>query len=945
MSDLTEFETRKKYIDTKLKNAHWDVLKEKGVIGRNVVGIEIKTTHMPITKDNPNGNGFIDYVIFGNDGKPLALIEAKKTSISEEEGRVQACSYADSLEKEYGIRPIVYYTNGIVVKIIDGMYPAREVFSFHSRDDLEHIIQKRNIGLIDTHINKAICDRSYQEEAINIVCEMFKNKKSRSLIVLATGTGKTRVSCALSDIFLRNNYCKRILFLADRKNLVTQAKEDTFDIYLKEYPATAILEGNREEILGERARLVFATYQSMIRIINDSDSNPYSVGYFDLIIVDEAHRSLFNKYEIIFKYFDSLMIGLTATPRSEIHRNTFKVFNIDNETPHYEYELVKGVADGYLTYYRALDRTPDILKNGLTRANLSEEEKEEYDELFADDEGESPEHIEGKVFYDYITNIDTIRKVLKDLMEEGLYVNNGDVLGKTIIFAKDKKHADLIVEIFRQMYPELCNPNAENGADYCVQIYESIRYNDALQREFKTGQKIRIVVSVDMMDTGVDVKDVVNLVFFKKVLSAIKFWQMVGRGTRTYEGLNVLSPSKEYFERKTNDDKREIRTDKVGFLIFDICGVFEFFRLNPDGRKLSGKTELSLTQKIFLSKVRIFKGLQENYSDLCEEDKVFYDNLKEELLNEINKLNANYLGVQSNIIYVDKYKDKKTWDKIEKNELKEIEEHIAPLILGTIDMECAKKFDLLCFEFMASRYNKSLKRDELANSLYNIIQIGLLKKQLHRDEIKSKEEELKEFVSNDFMNKASFTDFNRKRINIRELTRYIPRPTFENLISDFTDYIIKAGDADNGEPINTNRYKPYEDKVYQFVKESIDLIPYSKIHNFEKLDDVEKNVIINELKNIDEEEYNKFFKNDSQVIPYIRKILGISQLKINAFVNKYKELKYDEIKLNYIRNLMLFISQNGELNNQDLLQYMPFADILNSKKINELLESIHNIID
>ena len=221
----------------------------------------------------------------------------------------------------------------------------------------------------------------------------------------------------------------------------------------------------------------------------------------------------------------------------------------------------------------------------------------------------------------------------------------------------------------------------------------------------------------------------------------------------------------------------------------------------------------------------------------------------------------------------------------------------------------------------------------------------LLKKQLHRDEIKSKEEELKEFVSNDFMNKASFTDFNRKRINIRELTRYIPRPTFENLISDFTDYIIKAGDADNGEPINTNRYKPYEDKVYQFVKESIDLIPYSKIHNFEKLDDVEKNVIINELKNIDEEEYNKFFKNDSQVIPYIRKILGISQLKINAFVNKYKELKYDEIKLNYIRNLMLFISQNGELNNQDLLQYMPFADILNSKEINELLESIHNIID
>lgn len=376
------------------------------------------------------------------------------------------------------------------------------MFGFHKKEELEYLIQKRNFKLDDVNPNTDICGRYYQVDAIDEVIKHFKSKHSRSLIVLATGTGKTRVSCALSDIFIRNNYVKRILFLADRKNLVKQAKEETFEKFLPSVPMMVIVDGQKE---GEesKARIVFSTYQSMLSIIKDTSTCPYVIGHFDLIIVDEAHRSLFNKYAEIFTYFDALMIGLTATPRNDINKSTYKVFNLDSETPNYEYDVIKGVKDGYLTYYRALDRTPDILKDGVTYNELSPDEQEEYEDKFTEDDGTIPEKIEGKEFYSVITNRDTIRKVLQTLMDEGLKVNNGDTLGKTIIFARDHNHAIMIQEEFRKLYPELCLSNNPNGVDYCVVIDNQIKYNEVLQREFKEKQNIRIVISVDMMDTGI----------------------------------------------------------------------------------------------------------------------------------------------------------------------------------------------------------------------------------------------------------------------------------------------------------------------------------------------------------------------------------------------------------------------------------------------------------
>ena len=371
-----EKETRLELIDPALKRAGWVVLNEKHIIEKNKACIETPVVGMPKTSENPTGNGFADYVLFGDDGKPLALIEAKKSVVNEEQGRVQACLYADALEKKYGLRPVIYYTNGYSIKIIDGLYPARQVFGFHKKDELEYLIQRRGFSLDDKEVDASICGRYYQKDAIDEVMKHLGSKHSRSLIVLATGTGKTRVSCAISDIFLRNNYVKRILFLADRKNLVKQAKEETFEKFLPTVPMAVIVDGQKE---GEesQARIVFSTYQSMISIIKDMTKCPYGIGHFDLIIVDEAHRSLFNKYAEIFSYFDALMIGLTATPRNDIHKSTYKVFNLDTEMPNYEYDVVKGVKDGYLTYYRALDRTPNILKDGVTYSELSEEEQEQ----------------------------------------------------------------------------------------------------------------------------------------------------------------------------------------------------------------------------------------------------------------------------------------------------------------------------------------------------------------------------------------------------------------------------------------------------------------------------------------------------------------------------------------------------------------------------------------
>jgi len=945
---ITEKETRLTLIDPKLKLAGWQVLNEKHIIEENKACIETPVVGMPKTFENQTGNGFVDYVLFGDDAKPLALIEAKKSILNEEQGRVQACLYADALEKKYGVRPIIYYTNGYSVKIIDGVYPARQVFGFHKKEELEYLIQRRQYSIKDKNVDTEICNRYYQKEAIDEILKHLESKHSRSLIVLATGTGKTRVSCAISDIFLKNNFIKRILFLADRKNLVRQAKEETFEKFLPKYPMAIIADGKKEGD-DSKARIVFSTYQSMLSIIKDMSVCPYGIGHFDLIIVDEAHRSLFNKYAEIFSYFDALMIGLTATPRNDIHKSTYRVFNLDTETPNYEYDVVKGVKDGYLTYYRALDRTPDILKNGVVYDKLSPEEQEQYEDLFTDEDGNIPEKIEGSEFYSVITNKDTIRKVLKDLMEEGLKVNNGDILGKTIIFAKDHPHAILIQETFRNMYPELCKSKNTNGVDYCVVIDNKIKYNEILQREFKNKQDIRIVVSVDMMDTGVDIPEIVNLVFFKKVLSKIKFWQMIGRGTRLCDNIKVISPSKAYFERMTNDNARQLYSSKQGFLIFDICNVFKFFALNPDGKADKTEQVLSLYQKIFLQKSALYKMMQTNYSKLDKDDKEFYKSLRDELVDEVKNLNRNYIGVHANLEYVNKYSTIDGWTTFTQNNLFEIKKHIAPNVIGEIDLEEARAFDYLCYKFLAVRFNPKSDFKKVAKTIY-LLSKYLLEKKIHITEVANHKETLQYMTTNEFVNDSTITKVNDIRIEIRDLMRYIESKEFKPIISDFDDEITSFGDAMDIEvnfKVTIDDFKTLKEKVLFYIQENTDIELVYQVQNLIKptQDAIQafKKEVIKIAKSADE--YNETFKDDADLVKFIRINKEFNPIAFDRFIKQERLKGFNDSQIEYLRQLLLFVSQNGSFNKRDLLrEELHFNKIFNSIEINNLIKDIEEVL-
>ena len=948
----SEIETRKELIDPKLRLANWDIVEEKYIIEKNKACIETPVNDMPLSSINPNGNGYVDYVLFGDDGKPLALIEAKKSIINEEQGRVQACLYADCLERKYGVRPIIYYTNGYSIKILDGMFPAREVFGFHRKEELEYMIQKRKCKLENIEVRNDICGRYYQKDAINEIINNIKNKKGRSLVVLATGTGKTRLSCGLSEILIRNNFVKRILFLADRKNLVTQAKEDTYEKFLSDVPMATIIEGKSEG--AEDARIVFSTYQSMLSIIQDTSKAKFGIGHFDLIITDEAHRSLFNKYAEIFSYFDSLMIGLTATPRNDINKSTYKVFNIDNDTPNYEYDVVKAVKDGYLVYFRALDRTPDILKNGITYNELSDDEKEEYEENFTEDDGTLPEKIEGEKFYSSITNEDTIRKVLSDLMAEGLRVNNGDTLGKTIIFARDHNHALKIQEIFRQMYPELCNVEAREGEDYCVVIDNQIKHNDKLQRIFKDKQSIRIVISVDMMDTGVDIPEVVNLVFFKKLMSKIKFWQMIGRGTRLCEGLNVISPKKSYFERQINDTSRDYYKNKQGFLIFDVCNVFKFFNLNPDGKKETSSQVLSLNQQIFMEKVALYKALQFRYFDLNDEDKNFYENLKIELCETVQSLNKNYIGVQKSLQYVERYSNIAAWEDFKQPKFVEIKNHIAGNVSGEIDFESSRKFDLLCYKFSASKLLGTKDFATAYSTIYKLVTyLDKYKSQI--SEVARHIEVLKFIQTDEFLNETNTSKMDNIRKNIRDLMRFIEKDIIDPIVTDFTDNISSTDDAEDGEiadfkndiETKVEDFKSLEDKIIAFIEDNLDFSIIKKIRKLQIYDNDDVLSLKNEVLKLSKskEEYDNLFNNDNDLIIFIRKNIRFDEQAIKEFLEKQLEKRSDN-QVKYIRELLVFINQNGTFEVGDLIknEELRFVELFNSEEINDLIRDIKTIL-
>jgi type I restriction enzyme R subunit len=540
--DYNEADTRRYLIDVLLKEAGWNIHQPQWT--------EYEVQGMP----NDTGKGYVDYILWGADGKPLALIEAKRTRKSADAGKHQAELYANCLENQFGQRPVIFYSNGYETWIWDDLnYPPRPIQGFLKKDELERLIFRRThrkrLHLVQ--VNPSIVERSYQTEAIRRITETFDEKKGRkALLVMATGTGKTRTAIALVDLLMKGNWVKRVLFLADRNALLTQALR-AFKTHL---PTVTPIDLTKNKVV-ESANVVLSTYPTMLNYIDrvEETGRILSPGHFDLVIVDEAHRSIYKKYRALFEYFDTLLVGLTATPRTEVDRDTYRLFDLEAGVPTFAYELNDAIQDGYLVPPKGVDVPFKFLRKGVKYAELSPQEQEEYEEKFRDeDTGVIPDQVNAAALNQWLFNINTVDQALKLLMQKGLKVEGGDRLGKTIIFARNHAHAEFIVKRFDINYPHYKGKFAQ-----VIDSHNSYAQN--LLDDFSEADKQPIIaVSVDMLDTGVDVPEVVNLVFFKPVYTPVKFNQMIGRGTR-------LCP-----------DLFAVGEDKTEFKVFDLCGNFDF---------------------------------------------------------------------------------------------------------------------------------------------------------------------------------------------------------------------------------------------------------------------------------------------------------------------------------------------------------------------------------
>lgn len=906
--DFTEAETRKTYIDIALNDAGWKVCETEGAIKAGMACVEIKLQGMP----NAEGVGYADYVMFDDDGKPIAVIEAKKTSKDEIVGSQQAKLYADCIEKIYGVRPVIFYTNGYIIKMVDcAGYPPRRVYGFYTKDELHSLIVRRTLGNItNTRIDPSISDRYFIQNACTAVCESFNQKRRKALVVMATGTGKTRCAISIVDVLQKCNWVKHVLFLADRTALINQAK-NAFSKHLPD-SSICVLSNEKEESRDYNARIMLSTYQTMINLI-DCEEKKFGVAKFDLIIVDECHRSVYNKYGAIFNYFDSLLLGLTATPREQVDSSTYELFNLPKGEPTFSYDYETAVKEGFLVDFHAFERTTKLLKNGLRYDELTEEEQEQYENLFADEDGNLPKQIDGEEFRKRIMNIDTIDNVLQTLMNEGMRVNGGEKLGKTIIFAANHFHAEKIVDRFNTLYPEL------GGKGFCKLIDNYVNYAQTLIDDFsKKDVEPTIAVSVDMLDTGIDVPEVVNLVFFKRVFSKIKFWQMIGRGTRTCKELNVYSPSKEYFEK--NDDSSPVIShhDKQGFYIFDFCDVFEFFRKNPDGRE--AKTALNLSQKIFELKLDMIFELQKAEHQGNAEHKAFYEKYKEECFNKVKKLNRNLINVKTSLRFVDKYSDIKAWDYIALLELKEMKKQLTPLIDANSDEEESKYFDLWIFNMELEEITGDKDYSKAIQKVTTIC--DALTEKFSIPEVASKKDFIKEVMENNFWENVNLTKMEKVRNELRELIKFLGREVWTIIESNFQDSTIVKEGGSSPRP----QFKNYKQRVIDYLCENSWKGAIYKVKNLIQLnnDDIKEleHILCDELGT--KEDYDGI-SNAMSFGVFVRSIVGIDKEKIMSLMSEYQnQYNFNSRQQEFIHQIVDFVLENGDIVPDDLINTEPF---------------------
>ncbi|MCI8294064.1 MAG: DEAD/DEAH box helicase family protein [Hespellia sp.] len=879
--DLSEYKTRKIYIDTMLMDAGW-------VEGKNWMN-EVELPGMP----NKSEVGYADYVLYDDMHRPLAVIEAKRTCTDVAKGRQQAKLYADLLEKQCGRRPVIFLTNGFETRIDDGQYPERKVAAIYSKRDLEKWfnLQAMRTSLNQISINKKIVGRYYQEGAVKAVCDSFgKKNRRKALLVMATGSGKTRTVISLCDVLLKNRWVKNILFLADRNSLVTQAKRSFVNL-LPDLSVTNLC----EEKDNYQAHCVFSTYQTMMHCIDsveDEEGKLFTCGHFDLLICDEAHRSIYNKYKDIFTYFDAPLVGLTATPKDEIDKNTYEIFELEHGVPTYGYDLAQAVKDKYLVDFLSVETSLKFIEQGIIYDELSEEDREAYEDTFQNENGELPESINSSALNAWVFNEDTIKKALHILMTEGIHIHYGEALGKTIIFAKNHKHAEKILEIFGKEYPHL--------PGYAKVIDNYMTYAQSAIDEFSEPEKLpQIAISVDMLDTGIDVPEVLNLVFFKKVMSKAKFWQMIGRGTRLCPG--ILDGE-----------------DKQRFYIFDFCGNFEFFRMNKG--KATANT-IALQGAIFHLEFQITYKLQ-NIEYQTERLIAYRNALVEHMSGKVRELNRDHFAVRQHLKYVDLYSSKENYQTLTYEDTLLVREELAPMILPDEEEVSAVRFDALMYGIelaylIGEKYGKA--RSDLLKKVNTVSGVGNI------PEVKVQAELIHQILHTDYLNHAGINEFEHIRESLRDLMKYIPK---KEVIYDtnFEDDILSI-DWKEAE-IENDDLKNYKAKAEYYVRQHQDDLVIAKLKKNKPMtradmDALEK-ILWSELgtKGEYEAEYG-----DKPLGEFVREIVGLDMNAAKEAFSEYlNEVNFDNRQIYFVNQIVEFIVRNGIMKDLSVLQESPFTD-------------------
>jgi type I restriction enzyme R subunit len=928
--DYSEAETRDYFIDLLLKETGWPLDQARDR--------EYPVSGMP----NEQGMGFVDYVLWGDDGKPLAVVEAKRTRRDARVGQQQAKLYADCLERQFGQRPLIFYSNGYEHWLWDDTrYPPRSVQGFYKKVELELAIQRRSTrkSLAEGDINGKIVERYYQTRGIRRIAEAFEQDHDRkALVVMATGAGKTRTVIALCDLLMRCNWVKRVLFLADRVALVNQAV-NAFKHHLPDAaPVNLVTEKDAE------GRVFVSTYPTMMGLIDDTRDGQrrFGVGHFDLVIIDEAHRSVFQKYRAIFDYFDSLLVGLTATPKDEVDRNTYSLFDLENGVPTDAYSLDEAVRDGYLVPPRAVSVPLKFQRDGLKYNELSEEDKDQWDEIEWDDDGNVPNRVEAEAVNKWLFNQDTVDKVLEYLMTRGLAVAGGDRLGKTIVFAKNQLHAEFIADRFNINYPHF-------KGEFARVITFKTEYAQTLIDNFSVRDKApHIAISVDMLDTGVDVPEVVNLVFFKLVRSKTKFWQMLGRGTRLSRDL--FGPGQ----------------DKAFFCVFDFCQNLEYFSQNIPAT--DGGVGESLGKRLFNARLEVI-GVLDHFGGSAHAPKVARERavtygppetneevrsfLADLLQREVAAMNLDNFIVRPKRRIVEQYAKPESWTVLSPEALSELSHQVAGLP-SELDPENeeARRFDLLVLNLQLAMFRSEPGFPRLRDQVQELA--GLLEEMSAIPMVRDQMALIQDVQTDEWWQDVTVPMLEALRRRLRDLIKLIEKQKRKPVYTNFEDELGAETPVELPGFGHGTDYTKFRAKVRAFLLQHQDHVAIRKLRMNKALtgsDLAELERMLAESGVGGAEDIQRAADEAQGLGLFVRSLVGLDRQAAKEALSGFldgKSLSGNQIE--FVNLIVDHLTEHGVMNAEALYE-SPFTDVtasgpdglFTSTQVDDLLEVIEQV--